>query len=356
MSRIDWVVLRRLAGTASIAVVVMFSLFMLLDSLDTGRFKYMMELGGLPLALTSLAASAGRWTIRTLSVTVLTGTIVGILDLQTRHEMNIIRATGASIWHVVRAPLIAAVLVGIVVSLFVETATAELDRKLNPSLAAETGALTSDGALWLEQADDLGRYIMRAGRVQPGAQVLDDVTMFLYGEHEFARIIAPQAQLMPGAWYIPRGVGYRADARPTELMDFQVPTGSSPTDIQVRLSSTDDLTFFELAAALAGRISDPILASAITTRFMRLATLPLMMAGSILIAFAFTAGYRRTNKYGGAVLYGIVLGFVVFFVTEMADRAGSAGALNPTFAAVGPAFVAIVVGVTVLLYREDGRA
>jgi lipopolysaccharide export system permease protein len=51
-----------------------------------------------------------------------------------------------------------------------------------------------------------------------------------------------------------------------------------------------------------------------------------------------------------------VLGFVVFLVTEMADRAGSAGVLDPTFAAVGPAFVAVLTGLTVLLYKEDGRA
>jgi lipopolysaccharide export system permease protein len=49
-------------------------------------------------------------------------------------------------------------------------------------------------------------------------------------------------------------------------------------------------------------------------------------------------------------------GFVVFVITEMADRAGSAGALDPTIAACGPALVAIVIGLTVLLYREDGWA
>jgi len=74
-----------------------------------------------------------------------------------------------------------------------------------------------------------------------------------------------------------------------------------------------------------------------------------------VIAFAFTAGYRRTNKYGGAVLYGIVLGFLVYVVTELAGRAGDAGVMNPVLASAGPALVAIVIGVTVLLNREDGR-
>lgn len=91
-------------------------------------------------------------------------------------------------------------------------------------------------------------------------------------------------------------------------------------------------------------------------RLIKLLALPLVLTGSLFIAFAFTAGYRRGSNYGPAVLYGIVLGFVVFVITEMADRAGSTGVLDPTFAAVGPAFVAIVIGVTVLLHKEDGRA
>jgi lipopolysaccharide export system permease protein len=47
---------------------------------------------------------------------------------------------------------------------------------------------------------------------------------------------------------------------------------------------------------------------------------------------------------------------VVYVVTELANRSGFAGVLDPTFAAVGPAFVAIVIGLTILLYKEDGRA
>jgi len=74
----------------------------------------------------------------------------------------------------------------------------------------------------------------------------------------------------------------------------------------------------------------------------------------LFIAFAFTASYRRSNRYGASIVYAVLAGFVVFALTEMADRAGSAGVINPTFAALGPAFVALVIGVTVLLYTEDG--
>ena len=135
-----------------------------------------------------------------------------------------------------------------------------------------------------------------------------------------------------------------------------MPTDTTTADLLAKFASTQDLTLFELVGTLAGGVTDPNLRSAMTTRLMRLLSMPLLLAGSVLIAFAFTAGYRRTNKYGAAVLYGIVLGFVVFVITEMADRAGSAGVLDPVLAAIGPAVVAIVIGTTVLLYREDGRA
>jgi lipopolysaccharide export system permease protein len=43
-------------------------------------------------------------------------------------------------------------------------------------------------------------------------------------------------------------------------------------------------------------------------------------------------------------------------VTELASRSGSSGVLDPAFASAGPAIVAVVIGLTVLLYKEDGRA
>lgn len=356
MSRIDWVVLRRLTAGAVVAVIVIFSVFLLLDSLDYAKFVYLTGVGGMPLALLSLLVSATRWTVRALPVTLLIGAILGIVDLQVRQEFNVIRASGASIWRVLRAPLIAAGLFGVVVCLFVDTAATQFDRSINPTQSADSGSVTSDGALWLDQQGDAGRYVMRAAHVQPSGDVLYDVTIFLQDDPEMTRVVTGEAVLKAGAWHVASGTGYRAGRAPQPLDNLVLPTDSGPGDVQLRLASTADLTVFEVVAVFLTRINDPILRSAVITRLLRLLTMPLTMMGSVVMAFAFTSGYRKTNKYGRVVLYGIVLGFVVFFVTEMADRAGSAGALNPAFAAVGPAFLGIVTGLTVLLYREDGRA
>src|SRR5690606_10407837 len=137
--------------------------------------------------------------------------------------------------------------------------------------------------------------------------------------------------------------------------DLALPTTTTAGDMGIKLASPVELTIFELAAALGQRLTDPELRNGVEMRFLRLLALPLVLIGSLLIAFAFTAGYRRTNKYGAAVLYGIVLGFVVYVITEMAAMAGAAGVLRPSFAALAPAIVAMVIGTTVLLFKEDGR-
>jgi lipopolysaccharide export system permease protein len=356
MTRIDRLILMRVGSRILLTITIVFGLVMMAESLDTVRLGYLSTIGGPQLVVLSLAISAARWTIRTLSVTVLIGAIIGILDLQVRHELTVIKASGQSIWTVMRAPILAVAVASILVATFGESLTAQLDRAINPSTPRDSGALTTTSGLWLEQSSGDIDYVIEADLVQPGGTVLNGVTVFVRNGLDYDMLEAKEARLREGEWFLPSATSYRGDSLPRAVDAVAIPTVTTADDLRVRLAATEDLTFFELAAALAGQLRDPLLYSAVATRFLRLITLPLMLAGSLLIAFAFTAGYRRTNKYGAAVLYGIVLGFVVFLVTEMADRAGSAGVLDPTFAAVGPAFVAVLIGLTVLLYKEDGRA
>jgi lipopolysaccharide export system permease protein len=182
------------------------------------------------------------------------------------------------------------------------------------------------------------------------------VTVFQLGDSPAPRLQAPTARLEDGHWVFPTATILTPERPAQQVTDYRLATNSSPAELDLKLMSTEDMTFFELADLLAVGVNDSAIRNAAAMRMVKLLALPLVLTGSLFIAFAFTAGYRRGSNYGPAILYGIVLGFVVFVITEMADRAGSTGVLDPTFAAIGPAFVAIVIGVTVLLHKEDGRA
>jgi lipopolysaccharide export system permease protein len=356
MTRIDWLVLKRVGSRIGVTVFVFYGLIALVESLDTWRFNYLTETGGLHIALLSVMTSAVRWTIKTLPVTVLMGAILGLIDLKAKHELTVIKASGISIWRVVRAPTIALILVSFAISLGAETASTMINRQLNPTPPGEVAMLTPPGEIWIEQRNGNIHYVMMATEMQPGGAELGNVTIFrLDGEME-NRIMAPAARLQNRQWIMADATVLAPDAPARTLQNYALPTTSTPAEISLKLASTEDMTFFELARLLQAGVADAGIRSAALMRLIKLLALPLVLTGSLFIAFAFTAGYRRSDKYGPAVLYGIVLGFVVFVITEMADRAGSGGVLDPTFAAIGPAFVAIVIGVTVLLYKEDGRA
>ena len=355
MTRIDWLVLNRLASRVGVTVFVFYGLIALVESLDTWRFNFVAENSGFLMAVLMVAMSAVRWTIKTLPVTVLMGAILGFLDLKARHELTVIQSSGISIWRTVRAPTIVLALVSLTIVLGGETASTIINRGLYPTPPGQVTMQTPAGEIWLEQRDGDVHYVMMAAGMQPGGTLLGDVTVFQIAGIGADRVEASEARLEAGEWLFPTATLRTADTPARTVFDYRLPTTSSAAEISLKLASTEDMTFFELAQLLGAGVADPSIRNAAAMRLIKLLALPLVLTGSLFIAFAFTAGYRRASSNGVAVLYGITLGFVVFVITEMADRAGSTGVLDPTFAAIGPAMVAIVIGVTVLLHKEDGR-
>ncbi len=355
MNRIDWLVLARIGSRTFVLVLIFYGIIALIESLDIWRFNFLSRTAGMPIAVLTIATSAVRWTIKTLPVTVLMGAILGIIDLKGHNELTIIKASGISIWQVIRAPAIALMIASLAVSLGAETFSTQINRTYNPTPPGEASLLVPGGEIWLDQRSGDSHYVIQAMAMQEGGAVLNGVTVFSVGQGSDKRIEADQALLIDGYWHFPSVTIRSPDQPPRRERDYQLPTSSTPAELSLKLSSTEDMTFFEVADLLRRGVADQGIRTAALMRVIKLLALPLVLTGSLLIAFAFTAGYRRSDKYGVAILYGIVLGFVVFVITEMADRAGSAGVLAPAFAAIGPAFVAIVIGVTVLLHKEDGR-
>jgi lipopolysaccharide export system permease protein len=351
MTRIDWLILRRLVSRVGITVVILFGMAALAESLNAWKLEHLQSVGGPLLGLSSIVTSAFMWSLNTLPVALLVGAIIALLDLEARRELTVIKASGMSVWRMLRVPLVATILGLGGLAIAADTLTVIAMRSLNLILPG-AGA---GGELWLEQRAGAHRYVLAAAHPHAGGQVLEDVTFFLPEELQGPRIRAARAELHDGAWHISEGVRFTPDAVPSRIADVEIPTESTAGDLGARLTSPSDLTIFELIRMASLRISDPEARSPVMMRLAKLVVLPFALGAALVIAFAFTTGYRRTNKYGPTALYGIVLGFVVYLVTEMAAIAGSAGILQPAFAAFAPAFVAMIVGTTVLLFREDGR-
>jgi len=350
MNKIDRLMLGRVLPRVAVTIVVFFGLLALVESLDTYRFRVMSAAGGLPLALLADILPAIRWSIGALPITILLGTIAGVLDLQRHAELTAMKAAGFSIWQIMRAPLLAISLLAFVFTVASDTPTILADRAL------PAHSLGMQGDIWLEQAGEDARYVLTARHAQADPPLLDDVQIFDATPGGPGRIVAKSAKLQAGHWRLTDAVRYSPNVAPETFARLDIATRTTPGDIKLEISGAKDLTFPEMVSAATSKISNAQLRSAALTNLFRIFSLPFMVMGSVLIGFAFTSGYRRKNDYGQAALHGLVAGFVLFVVNELAIRSGSADVLPPLLATAAPAIVSIIVGLTALLYLEDGRA
>jgi len=356
MTRIDRLVTLRIASHIAIVIAIFFGLIALVESLDGYRFNYLSDNQGQLFGFMAIVVNAARWSMRVLPVTVLLGAILALLNLAANRELVIAKASGLSIWRLLRGPFFFIIALALVISFFVESKVAELNRIIIPIPRTNITAIGDSSQVWLRQNAGEYRYVIHGTRAGQENHVLSNLTFYLPATEGVSRIKAERGTLNPGEWQLENAILFGSNREPQRVANYRLETVSTRAELELRLADTQDFTLFELRDALASELTDPLARDAAAMRYAKLLALPALLVGSLLIAFAFTAGYRRAESYGGTVIYGIVLGFVVFVITEMADRAGAAGILDPTFAAWGPATVAIVTGLTVLLHKEDGRA
>ncbi len=357
ITHLDWFITRRIATRIFTFIVVFYGLIFLSESLDSWRFQRISAISGQGTAWLAVATAAMRWSIKSLPVTILVGAIIALLEFQSHREFVVMKAAGLSIWRIMLGPVIFMALFGLFVTFAIETVSTQINREINPTppgLGGGVARSTSD--IWLEQNGSDGQYFIQAESARNKGRALYNVTVFPITQSNIARIKAARADFASSKWRFSEVKLIYRDAKTATRNFLELTTNSTVSDLRLIVGSTEDFTYFELLDALGAGVSDPVIRSAAATRLFKLTALPMLLVGSLLIAFAFTAGYRRDNAYGMAIIYGIMAGFVVFVITEMADRAGSSGVLQPVFATWGPAVVSVLIGLSVLLKKEDGRA
>lgn len=354
MNRLDRFLAKRILSRIAGVVVVFFGLICLTQALDTWVVAHIAKTQGGIAALVWIAATAARWSIKMLPVTVLIGGVLGVLSLQTSRELVAIKASGRSIWDVIRGPVLGMLVAGIIVAVGFDTGVTLINRAIYPDQTNPSPA-TKGGVVWLKQSTGQISYIFRAQRVESEKNRFSGIDLYFESGAPVSQIHAETAELTKGRWTLADGIAENRQGKAIPFTARSVPTTSSLADLDLKLSSVEDFTLFELAKAIAGGMRDPRVLAAAETRYSRLISLPFLLVGTLLIAIAFSTSYRRSGSYGQAIIAGILLGFVVFVVNEMAVRAGAAGVITPQFAAWGPVVVANAIGLTVILFKEDGR-
>ncbi len=310
------------------------------------------------LTLSSVGLSAISKANDLLPISILVGSVLALIDLQNNRELIVAKSSGVSIWGILAVPAATMVLLGFFLSYIGESAIILGKQEVEEQLGVvkESQLISQGSGRWIAQKNGNQAYFIRAKHLSDDGLLMRDVSVYEYSaENELGRqIIAEAATYQNNSWILERGINITTDGEQQRFSRLELPTTASKESINLQIGSIHQMDIFTLREFIQTVEKDKDNVAQALTKLRRSEALPALFVGSLLIAFAFTVGYRRHGTSGSQVLYGIVLGFVLYVVTTTLERAGSSGVMDATLAAWGPAIVAIVIGTSVLLWKEDG--
>ncbi len=292
------------------------------------------------------------------------GGIAAFVALNRKSELVAMRAAGVSAWRFVLPSAAAAFLIGALSVAVLNPLAAALNARfeLDRSRIMENYLTDAPKEVWLRQGDDRTQMVIhaRARTVEDGLVKLQGVSLFVYqknqrGEIEFKRRLeAAEASLLPGFWKLTDVREATAGESSVRSESLSIRSSLDSEAALERFASPEAIAFWRLPAAIRVTEQAGFSASAYRLRFHQLLAAPVLFAAMSVLAAAFSLRLARLGGLAGLAGAGVALGFVFFFFNAFAGALADAGLLPLYAAAWAPPVVALLSGLALLCYTEDG--
>ncbi len=304
-----------------------------------------------------------------LPLLMILSTIVLYVGLARSSELVATRATGRSGIRALLAPMLVALIVGI---LAVST--------LNPIVAATSNhyqklidtyrsggpsalSISSEG-LWLRQGETRGQSVIHATGFTGTEEnvVLEDVTILTYatGVGPIRRIHAQSARLEDNTWVLtktkvwPLMVGVHPETSATYHDVLQIRSTLTDERIRDSLGRPTGVSIYDLPETIRELKRAGFSTKRHEVWLQSELARPLFLMAMVLVGAAFTMRHTRFGGTGIAVLSAVLLGFGLYFIRNFAQILGENGQLPVPLAAWGPPVASILLTIGLLLHAEDG--
>ena len=282
-----------------------------------------------------------------------------LLLLNRKYELVVARSSGVSAWQFLSPLCLASVLIGIVLLTVVNPISANalsLVHEYEVNLGFQRGTVGEvKRTPWIRQRTNEGTTIIGAGSVARNGLLLGDAKFTRFDDEGdiVERLDAKSALLEKGQWVLTDVKRIRGKG-PKELSSAIIPTNLKPKSVEESLAAPEAISFFQLPEKIEIARSFGLGANAFAMQYQYLLSLPLLLVAMTLIAATVSLKFIRFGQSLGIILAGILSGCLLYVISVLAKSFGTAGTVPPFVAAWLPVIVALALGVTVLLHKEDG--
>jgi lipopolysaccharide export system permease protein len=347
-----WVV--AVAGTLCLVILLADSAELMRRSADDPDATFRVVL---TMALFKLPSTAQE----VMPFGLLAATLGCLTQLTRTSELIIVRVSGASIWQVLTPALLLGLAIGLLrVGAFDPLSAAASERFLRMERRyidnADPLVVANHSGIWLRQATSKDSYVLYAKTMDGGRPVFHDVTLLSFDstDHFLERIDAKSAELKDQAWVLSE-VQIVQPGKPPQLASaVSVPAKLTFQQLLESFASARTLSFWQLPSFIAVLEASGLPSRAHRLKFQGLLATPLLFVGIILVAATFALRLPRLGGLPLAIGAGAMAGFLLYFLSSLAAALGLNSSIPLVLAAWGPAVITAILGITLLLYVEDG--
>ena len=362
-ARMQLYVLGRFLAGVGVALAVIASVIFLIDFVELSR-----TLGGRLdltfvdlLGLTLLKSPAVILLL--LPFVFLFGAIGAFVAMNRRSELVAMRAAGVSAWRFIFPAAAAAVAIGVLTTTVLNPAAAALNARFEDRQTAITqGPQTNPGEIWLRQGDDRQQIVIHARSHDTQDEVvrLRGVSVFIQsvdpaGQLSFTRRFeASEAKLMPGYWRLSDVDESLPGAGSVHAERIALPSMLDHRTAMEKFVAPTAVDFWRLPSVIRSAELAGYSATGYRLRLQQLLSTPVLFAAMAVLGAAFSLRLMRLGDLAALAGGGVALGFALFFLDEFCGALGNAEVIPTTLAAWAPPVLALLAGVTLLCYTEDG--
>jgi len=288
-----------------------------------------------------------------------------LISLNRSLELVVTRSIGVSAWQFLMPICFGALLFGVFAVAIVNPIAAWGSGKAQDIVAGwrgNAGGLTVDESStggrvpWLTQKTEEGTTTIGAKMVTDHGSTLVDATFVRFNDdrtiHDWINV--GTAKLKHGYWELGKGAIYRSHGAPVPVDGLRIKTRLRPAFIEERLVDPATVPFYELPEKIKIARSFGYSANEFDMYLQSVLALPALLITMTIIAAAVSLRFVRLGQSSMLILSGIIAGFVLYVVSVLVKAFGNAGYVPPVIAAWAPVVVALFLGISYLLHREDG--
>ena len=296
-----------------------------------------------------------------LPFAVLVGALATFLNLTRKLELAVVRSAGMSVWQFILPPVIIAVVLGLFTSLAYNPLAIYLNERSIQFEAEQfdhssSFQSTHTANIWFRQEGPDGESILSAERKSTSGLALFQVTALIFDQDSnfLEQVNASSAIWKDGYWQLNNVSIITADQPPLQRLRYELPTFLTEEQARKQSERVDNITFWSLGETIELAEKSGLATQRLTLKYHSHLALPLLFAAMVIIAATVSLKLARLGSAAKMVLGGIGTGFVLYILSELVRDLGNNGLMDPVLAAWLPAIIALLLGITVLLYQEDG--